>query len=161
MKFKQFQFLKQEALRKLREMDGTGTPVSVPQSIEETLQEDALTLAYIGDAVYSLYIRERVTAMGITKVQVLHTIVTGFINAKAQAQALLLLEEHLDENERLMLRRGRNANVNVPKSASVQEYRSSTAFEALLGYWHVTGQRERLQEAMQRAYSYTLAHIKL
>lgn len=162
MKFKQFQFLKGEALRKLKELDGTDAPVSVPQSIEETLQEDVLTLAYIGDAVYSLYIRERVIAMGITKVQVLHTLVTAFINAKSQAAVLAHLEEaSLDDAEVHIVRRGRNAHVNVPKSASVQEYRGSTAFEALLGFLYVTGQKERLYKFLGLAYSYTLQHIKV
>ena len=161
MKFKQFQFLKNQALQKLRKLDGTGTRVSVPQSIEETLQEDVLTLAYMGDAVYSLYIRKRVTAMGINQVQVLHTLVTAFINAKAQAVALQVIEDDLTEEEAYIIRRGRNANVNVPKSASVQEYLWSTAFESLLGFLHVTGQNQRLQDLMNRAYSYTLEHIKV
>ena len=159
MKFKQFQFLKNQALQKLRELDGTDTVVSVPQSIEETLQEDVLTLAYLGDAVYSLYIRKRVTA--INRVQVLHTLVTAFINAKAQAAALQVIEDDLTEEEASIIRRGRNANVNVPKSASVQEYRWSTAFESLLGFLHVTGQDQRLQDLMDQAYSYTLEHIKV
>ena len=161
MKFKQFQFLKNQALQKLRELDGTGTAVSVPQSIEETLQEDVLTLAYLGDAVYSLYIRKRVTAMGINRVQVLHTLVTAFINAKAQAAALQVIEDDLTEEEASIIRRGRNANVNVPKSASVQEYRWSTAFESLLGFLYVTGQNQRLQDLMDQAYSYTLEHSKV
>lgn len=99
----------------------------------EGLLEDSLMLAYIGDGVYTLFIRNRVVETGITKTQILHDVVTSFINAKAQAKVLLALEPSLTEDELLVAKRARNSNVHVPKSASVQEYRMSTAFEALLG----------------------------
>jgi len=113
-------------------------------------------LAYIGDAVYSMYVRERVVQMNITKVQVLHTIVTEFICAKSQAKALLEIEDTFTEQEQAIARRARNSNVNVPKSSSVQEYRSSTAFEAVLGFLYETRQDERLQDVMKQAFSITL-----
>ena len=73
--------------------------------------------------------------MNITKVQVLHTIVTEFICAKSQAKVLLEIEDTFTEQEQAIARRARNSNVNVPKSSTVQEYRSSTAFEAVLGFF--------------------------
>ena len=83
MKFKQFQFLKQEAIKKLILLDMEDHSfVSKPAS--EVLASDAVMLAYIGDAVYSMYIRQRVVERSISKVQVLHTLVTEFICAKSQ-----------------------------------------------------------------------------
>ena len=58
--------------------------------------------------------------------------------------------------EQAIARRARNSNVNVPKSSSVQEYRSSTAFEAVLGFLYETRQDERLQDVMKQAFSITL-----
>ena len=115
-------------------------------------------LAYIGDAVYSLYIRERMTEAGITKVQVLHNLVTECICAKAQSKVLHAWEttEYLTEMEKQVAKRARNSNVHVPKSATVQEYRASTAFEAVLGYLYQSGQTERLQILMKDAFHYTL-----
>lgn len=115
------------------------------RTIEECLSADAVMLAYIGDAVYSMYVRERVVQMNITKVQVLHTIVTEFICAKSQAKVLLEIEDAFTEEEQAIARRARNSNVNVPKSSTVQEYRSSTAFEAVLGFF--------MKRAKKTAYS--------
>ena len=150
MKFKQFQFLKQEAIKKLILLD-TEHSSFVPKSASEVISSDAVMLAYIGDAVYSMYIRQR-----ISKVQVLHTLVTEFICAKSQSKAFEQLESILTEDEQTIARRARNSNVNVPKSSSVREYRNSTAFEAVLGFLYESGQQDRLNELMQEAYSITL-----
>ena len=153
MKFKQFQFLKQEAIKKLILLD-TEHSSFVPKSASEVIASDAVMLAYIGDAVYSMYIRQRVVE--ISKVQVLHTLVTEFICAKSQSKAFEQLESILTEDEQTIARRARNSNVNVPKSSSVREYRNSTAFEAVLGFLYESGQQDRLNELMQEAYSITL-----
>ena len=107
-----------------------------------------------------MYVRERVIQMGIGKVQVLHTIVTDFICAKAQAKVLLAIEDDLTDIEQHIARRGRNSNVNVPKSSTVQEYRSSTAFESILGFLYETRQMDRLEELMSKAYRVTLVELK-
>ncbi len=159
MKFKQFQFLKNQAINKLKAIDAEHTEIK-PLTVEQALSGDPLMLAYIGDAMYSMYVRERVIQMGIPKVQVLHTVVTEFICAKSQAKALLALEDSFTENEQAIAKRGRNSNVNVPKSSTVQEYRSSTAFEAILGFLYETRQMERLESIMDKAFSLTLAAMK-
>ena len=155
VKFKQFQFLKNEAIKKLTALEQE--PLRLRnRTVEECLSTDAVMLAYIGDAVYSMYVRERVVQMNITKVQVLHTIVTEFICAKSQATVLFEIEDTFTEQEQAIARRARNSNVNVPKSSTVQEYRSSTAFEAVLGFLYETRQDERLQHIMGQAFSITL-----
>jgi len=155
VKFKQFQFLKQEAIKKLILLD-TEDHSFVSKPASEVLASDAVMLAYIGDAVYSMYIRQRVVEMSISKVQVLHTLVTEFICAKSQSKVLDQIESMLTEDEQIIARRARNSNVNVPKSSSVREYRNSTAFEAVLGFLYETGQQDRLNELMKEAYSITL-----
>ena len=139
MKFKQFQFLKQEAIKKLILLD-TEDHSFVSKPASEVLASDAVMLAYIGDAVYSMYIRQRVVEMSISKVQVLHTLVTEFICAKSQSKVLEQLESILTEDEHTIARRARN----------------STAFEAVLGFLYETGQQDRLNELMKEAYSITL-----
>jgi len=153
VKFKQFQFLKQEAIKKLILLD-TEDHSFVSKPASEVLASDAVMLAYIGDAVYSMYIRQRVVEMSISKV--LHTLVTEFICAKSQSKVLEQLESMFTEDEQTIARRARNSNVNVPKSSSVREYRNSTAFEAVLGFLYETGQQDRLNELMKEAYSITL-----
>ena len=144
VKFKQFQFLKNEAIKKLTALEQEPLRLR-KRTIEECLSADAVMLAYIGDAVYSMYVRERVVQMNITKVQVLHTIVTEFICAKSQAKVLLAIEDTFTEQEQA-----------IAKSSTVQEYRSSTAFEAVLGFLYETRQDERLQHIMGQAFSITL-----
>ncbi|KAF1679166.1 Mini-ribonuclease 3 [Veillonella sp. R32] len=151
MNFKRYQFLRATAIEKLKaikEHEGNTTAGA----------EDSLMLAYIGDAVYSLFVRERMTEAGIMKVQVLHNLVTECICAKAQAKVLQAWDEAqvLTEAEQQVSKRARNSNVHVPKSATVQEYRASTAFEAVLGYLYRTGQTERLEILMAKAFQYTL-----
>ena len=138
VKFKQFQFLKNEAIKKLTALE------------QEPLRLRNRTVEAC------MYVRERVVQMNITKVQVLHTIVTEFICAKSQAKVLLAIEDTFTEQEQAIARRARNSNVNVPKSSTVQEYRSSTAFEAVLGFLYETRQDERLQHIMGQAFSITL-----
>ena len=69
---------------------------------------------------------------------------------------MLEIENTFTEDEQAIARRARNSNVNVPKSSTVQEYRSSTAFEAVLGFLYETRQEERLQDILGQAFSITL-----
>lgn len=155
MNFKRYQFLKQQALAHLKESKDRK-----PLLEEEALPLDSLLLAYIGDAVYSLYVRDITMSCGIYKVRVLHDIVTAIICAKAQAEAYDVLEAEFTEAELAVAKRARNSNVNVPKSATLQEYRYSTAFEAVLGYLHITGNKERLEAFMAKAYETSLEKVK-
>ncbi len=128
---------------------------------EDELREmDSLLLAYMGDALYSLFVREKVMACGIHKVQILHEFVTNIICAKAQAEVYMVLEEELTDGEKYIAKRARNKAANVPKSATVQEYRLSTAFEAVLGYLRLSGQEERLEILCSKAYRHSLEKSK-
>lgn len=107
------------------------------------------TLAYLGDAVYELWVRSCLVARGQTAGASLHHCVVERVRAESQAVVLKQLEPDLTEQESDLVRRARNAKVGVvPKSASPVEYRLASAFEALLGHllWH--GQIDRLMRIL-------------
>ncbi len=106
---------------------------------------NVIVLAYIGDAVYSLYTREKLTFYNDLKVAEVHKLVNTQVRASAQAEFADRLLPLLTEEESDIYRRARNAKKGTKaKSATVTEYNKSTGFEALLGYLYITGERERL-----------------
>ena len=106
-----------------------------------------LTWAYIGDAVYELYIRTNLVNKTKLKPHKLHIETIKYVKAKAQANILKRIEENLTEKELEIVRRGRNAqNHHLPKNADPADYMYSTAFEGLIGYLYLTKQDERLKE---------------
>ncbi len=113
-----------------------------------------LVLAYIGDAVYEVYVRERILLshhdMPAYK---LHKLAVKYVKAGAQANSVHSIMEMLSEEEVSVYKRGRNAkSPTVPKNADVGEYRCATGFEALLGYLHLSGNIDRLNEVMKAAF---------
>ena len=119
-------------------------------NIEKPELLNPLVLAYIGDAVYELYVRIHIAKSGALKPNALHKASIGFVCAKAQANTLEKIEESLTEEEKNIVRRGRNANSNtIPKNASVADYKKATAFEALIGYLFLKNDIERLEEIIK------------
>ncbi len=117
------------------------------KSIEEVNQMSPLTWAYVGDAVYELYIRTHLINTTHLKPHELHIKSIRYVKAKAQAEFLQKLDEILTEEEKEIVRRGRNTQTHhTAKNATVQDYMYSTAFEALIGYLYLTKQDERLKE---------------
>lgn len=116
----------------------------------ETL--NPLVLAYIGDAYFNLYMRGRLLAYEQNKVQILHSFGAKMVSAKYQAIAYQEIESDLTETEMAVFKRGRNAKCNVPKSATVQEYRCSTGFEALLGFLYLKKDFVRLNEIVDKVF---------
>ncbi|SDJ09533.1 Mini-ribonuclease 3 [Natribacillus halophilus] len=120
-------------------------------SLADAGQVNGLALAYIGDAVYELYVRERLLQAGYTRPHQLHAQATSYVSAQAQADLLQfwLKHERLDTDEKTIVRRGRNAKSgSVPKNIDVMTYRQSTGFEALIGYLHLQGKKERLTDLL-------------
>lgn len=121
------------------------------RSIEEVRQMSPLTWAYVGDSVYEQYIRTYLINTTRLKPHELHIKAIKYVKAKAQADILQKLEEILTEEEKDIVRRGRNTQTHhIAKNASVQEYMYSTAFEALIGYLYLTKQDERLSEILNK-----------
>lgn len=112
-------------------------------------QLNALALAYMGDAVYEQAIREHLLRSGRVKPNVLHKEATRYVSAKSQAVVLkeMLATDFLTEEEQAVMRRGRNAKSgSVPKNTDVGTYKSSSGYEAILGYLYLLGQQERTEE---------------
>ena len=113
---------------------------------------NAVSLAFVGDAVYSLYIRTLFCEATQAKSGELHKKSTKYVKATAQSAALDIVEPYLNEKEKDILRRGRNTKTNtVSKNASLGDYKRSTAFEAVLGYLYLSCQKDRLNEILQLA----------
>ena len=110
----------------------------------------SLELAYLGDALYDLYVRERLVAHG-GRVRMLHKEAIHLVCAHAQSEALKRVEDMLTEAEADVVRRARNARQTPPKNADIGEYHRATALEALVGYLYVTGRRERMNEILRTA----------
>ena len=98
-----------------------------PKNIADVNTMSPLTWAYIGDSVYELYVREFLVNTTKLKPHKLHLEAIKYVKAKAQAEILEKIEEKLTENEKEIVKRGRNAeNHHLPKNATVQEYMYST-----------------------------------
>ena len=108
-----------------------------------------LTWAYIGDAVYELYIRNYLVNITNLKPHKLHIETTKYVKAKAQADILKQIEYQLTEEEKDIVRRGRNTQTHsAPKNANPKDYMYATAFEALIGYLYLSKQDTRLKEIL-------------
>ena len=108
-----------------------------------------LTWAYVGDSVYELFIRTRLINKTKLKPHKLHIESIKYVKAKAQADILKKITDNLTEDEKDVVRRGRNTeNHHVAKNSNVADYSQSTAFEALIGYLYLTKQDERLEEIL-------------
>ncbi|MNO20863.1 Mini-ribonuclease 3 [compost metagenome] len=113
-----------------------------------------LALAYIGDAVYEVAVRQHVMARPNLRPHHLHGQSTKYVSAKAQARLLELIEPLLTEEEKDVVRQGRNAKSGtVPKNANVLDYRLATAFESLVGYLYYTGAHDRLRRLIAQGFA--------
>jgi ribonuclease-3 family protein len=120
------------------------------KGIEEVNQMSPLTWAYVGDCVYELYIRTKLVDTTKLKPHELHIKSIKYVKAQAQAETLKKLETILTEEEKEIVRRGRNTQTHhIAKNASMQDYMYATAFEALIGYLYLTKQDDRLFEMMK------------
>ena len=112
-----------------------------------------ITLAYLGDAIYEIYIREKLIKKGIAKVEELQKESTKYVSAKGQANILkqLLEENILTESELDIIKRGRNNKRSThPKHTDIITYKYSTGFEALIGYLYLSNQNDRLTEILNK-----------
>lgn len=109
-----------------------------------------ITLAYMGDSIYEMYIRKYIVYYSKDKRgKNLHKLSIKFANAKSQSKFLEDILSMLEEDELDIVRRGRNTRTgHVPKSASVIDYKRATALEALIGYLYLLNKVERIEEIM-------------
>lgn len=122
---------------------------------EKRINEMApLTWAYVGDAVFELYIRENLVNKTKLKPHKLHLESIKYVKASAQAKILKQIEETLTEEEKDIVRRTRNTkNHHLPRNADVNDYMYATAFEGLIGYLYLLERKERLEEILRLSTS--------
>lgn len=112
-------------------------------------------LAYIGDAVYEVYIRQYVLESGFTKVDKMNRKVVQYVCADGQAKiAKTLIKGFLNGDEIRLLKRGRNnTQTSKPRGSTPMDYKMATGFEALIGYLHLSGDVKRLEEVIDAGIS--------
>jgi ribonuclease-3 family protein len=122
---------------------------------------NGVTLAYIGDAVIELSVREMLITSGVTNTGRLSAAAQKFVCAPTQSQVIEKLLPLLTPEEETAYKLGRNHRVSgKPKHASVSEYSRATGMEAVFGYLHLTSQNERIRELIQIAYTDIFDEIK-
>ncbi|SEN59987.1 ribonuclease-3 family protein [Lihuaxuella thermophila] len=130
----------------------TGTGLTRPPG-----ELNPLLLAYLGDAVYEVFVRYHLVAKGMLRPRDLQREATRYVSAVAQAKAGRQIESFLTEEEMNILKRGRNAKSgSIPKNTKISDYRYSTGLEALIGYLYASGNEQRLQEIMEQL----LTHVE-
>ena len=113
---------------------------------------NGLTLAYIGDSVYELYIRNHIVSLCYTKVNDLHKHAVLFTSGLNQAKIVryLISNNYLNDEEFDAFKHGRNSHVNTTrKSISLKDYLDATGFEAMIGYLYLSNKKERLNEILE------------
>lgn len=127
--------------------------INIEREKEEVNMMSPLIWAYVGDAVYELYVRTQLINSTKVNAHKLHIEAIKHVKAGSQAQILEQIYSKLTEEEQDIVRRGRNVqNHHLPKNSNVQEYMYSTAFEALIGYLYLTKQNKRLKEILDLCF---------
>lgn len=127
------------------------SPSALRLSHREINQLSPIALAYIGDAVFELYIRTQYL-WPPQRPAAFHQQVVNQVRAESQAQFFTILEPDLTAEELEIFRRGRNASTSVPRRLERQVYQQATGFEALLGYLYLTDS-ERLNQLLAQLHS--------
>lgn len=112
---------------------------------------NSLSLAYLGDAVYELYIRKYLLKNNL-KVKELQEKAINYVSAKSQSNFLDKMYENnfLNEEEKTIIKRARNHKSHAsPKNTSIIVYKKATGLEALIGYYEVLGNKQRIEEIMK------------
>ena len=108
-----------------------------------------LVWAYVGDSVFELFIRTNLVNTSNAKPHKLHIESIKYVKAKAQADILVKIQDKLTEEEKDIVRRGRNAeNHHIAKNSNLADYSKSTAFEVLIGFLYLSKQDKRLEEIL-------------
>lgn len=117
---------------------------------KEAQQMPVSSLAYLGDAVLELLVRERLTTDGKGKI---HERAAEYVTAVSQSAAAERLSDVFTEDEADVYRRGRNSTHTAPKSATHAQYSRATGLECVFGYLHLAGENERILQLFEKAYT--------
>ena len=123
------------------------------EKILGTALPSAMALSYLGDSMHSLYVREMLVKRGLSKSGDLNREALKYITAEAQAEMYRRIEPLLLDDERDVFRRAANSgHLNKPKRASVQDYRTATGFEAVIGMLYYIKDEDRLMMLLDEAH---------
>ncbi len=123
----------------------------IPIPPEDIREVPTSVLAYVGDAVYELYVRMHIVARIGGQSGVLHKKTVKYVSAPAQANAVRALMDELTEEEQNVFRRGKNGHQgSMAKNASPADYKYATGLETLIGYLYLTNKEERLDLLLNR-----------
>ena len=137
--------------RRTEEVTDMGLWFHIPAKPPQQL--NPVVLAYIGDAVYELLVRQYLLSQKNHRLHHLHSRAVTYVSAKAQSALLRRMQPLLTEEEADIVRRGRNAKSgSPPKNADVQEYRFATSLECLVGYLYCLKRTDRLYQLLQLAW---------
>jgi len=132
-------------------VEKTSAIVENEGTLKDVRQVPALTLAYLGDAIYELVLRTMLVEQGLSHVDSLNKKASGYAKAPTQAKIFRVIEDSLTEEELGFYKRGRNAKSgSVAKSGTVMDYRMATGFESMLGYLYLSGKQERILELVMQ-----------
>ena len=116
---------------------------------EQAKRTNPVTLAFVGDAVYALYVRERLVKSSAGKVGDYQRSSAKILSARGQSEFLAEIEELFTEEEKEIFLRGRNAKkATKSKNASPAEYNRSTGLESVIGFLYLTGNDTRIKELL-------------
>lgn len=116
---------------------------------EQAKRTNPVTLAFVGDAVYALYVRERLVKSSAGKVGDYQRSSAKILSARGQSEFLAEIEELFTEEEKEIFLRGRNAKkATKSKNASPAEYNRSTGLESVIGFLYLTGDVKRIEELL-------------
>lgn len=123
-----------------------------PWEKQEVRRLNPLVLAYIGDAIYEIYVRKYLILTQKTLVNQLHKSAIQFVKAESQSFIIHHIMGDLTQEEQIILKRGRNSkSQTIPKHADVSDYRYATGFEALIGYLYLIGEEKRLMNMIAKS----------
>ncbi|MBR6658272.1 MAG: ribonuclease III [Oscillospiraceae bacterium] len=123
---------------------------------------NGLSLAFIGDAVYEILVREHLLEHGSLQVGKLHKMAVEMVRASFQADVFDFLEPIVSEEENGILHRGRNASAtHIPKGANAIEYRKATGVEALFGWLYLEQKNERINELFEMVLEHSKKEEKV
>lgn len=135
--------------------------IEITKNEADINQLSPLNWAYVGDCVYELYVRTYLINTTNLKPHKLHIETIKYVRAGAQAKALKEIIQVLNDDEKDIVRRGRNTeNHHIPKNSTVEEYAYSTAFEALIGYLYLTKNFSRVKEIIENTINIINENIK-
>lgn len=113
--------------------------------------KNVLSLAYLGDSVFSLLVREYLVTHDNSKPNALNKKANSVVCAKSQAEFMAIIKDDLKQDELDIVTRARNSHLNSKaKNSTLAEYNLSTQFEALIGYWYLQGKRDKLDDLFER-----------